>query len=369
MASRIPISVPDVAGNEKKYLQECIETGWVSSIGPFVERFEQEFAEFTQRPFGVSVNSGTAALHLALRVLDVGPGDEVILPALTFASVVNSILYQGATPVFVDCQHDTWNIDPDQVKSAITERTAAIIPVHLYGLPCEMHPIMQIAEVHGIPVIEDCAEAHGAIYRGKRVGSFGKISCFSFYGNKIITTGEGGMCVTSDKRLDQRMRLLRDHGMNKSRRYWHDEVGYNYRMTNLQAAVGCAQLERVDDFLQKKQWIAAQYINRLQDTDFVLPAHVLNATNVYWLFTVLLPQARTEQDRDSLIAELGEKGIDTRPVFYALHRMPPYSQFSRDLPISESIAERGITLPSFHAMGEQEIDRVSEALMHWLSRQ
>lgn len=369
MNSRIPISVPDVSGREKQYLQECIDTGWVSSIGPFVQRFESDFASFCQRPHGVSLNSGTAAVHLAMRVLDVGPGDEVILPPLTFASVANCILYQGATPVFVDCRTDNWNIDPEQIESAITERTKAIVPVHLYGLPCEMDRIMQIATAHNIPIVEDCAEAHGAIFDGKSVGSFGEVGCYSFYGNKIITTGEGGMCVTADEELDRRMRVLRDHGMNKSKRYWHDEVGYNYRMTNLQAAVGCAQLERIEEFLAKKQWIAEQYSQRFQKSELILPPELPNATNVYWLYTVLLPEGMDEEQRDNLIASLGDQGIDTRPFFYALHTMPPYEQYSRSLPNSESIAERGITLPSFHTMTESEIDRVSDALHQWLDRQ
>lgn len=368
MSSRIPISVPDLSGREAEYLQECITSGWVSSIGPFVERFEAEFAEFCRQPYGVSLNSGTAAIHLALRVVDVGPGDEVIIPAITFASVANSVLYQGATPVFVDCKRDNWNIDPECIESAITSKTKAIMPVHLYGVPCDIKPIVEIAQRANLPVIEDCAEAHGAERDSQLVGSFGTIGCFSFYGNKIITTGEGGMCVTSDESLDNRMRVLRDHGMNKSRRYWHDEVGYNYRMTNLQAAVGCAQLERMEEFLERKRWIAEQYRGRLCDTDLELPAEDADAKNVYWLYTVLLAKDRGEQDRDDVIASLGEQGIDTRPFFYALHKLPPYRQFARELPHSESISERGITLPSFHNISEAEIDRVSTAILEWLKR-
>lgn len=369
MKSRIPISVPDLSGREDEYLQECIRSGWVSSIGPFVKRFEAEFAAFCDRPFGVSVNSGTAAIHLALRVLRVGPGDEVIVPALTFASVANCIIYQGATPVFVDCQPDSWNLDPEQLESLISNRTAAIMPVHLYGLPCEMDQVLEVARASDTPVVEDCAEAHGAVFDSRPVGSFGVIGCFSFYGNKIITTGEGGMCVTSDESLDERLRVLRDHGMNKRRRYWHDEVGYNYRMTNLQAAVGCAQLERIEKFLSKKRWVAQKYQQRLNSTDLILPTDIRKAASVYWLYTVILPERFTEADRDDLIKYLGEQGVDSRPFFYPLHKMPPYEQYARPLPNSESIAARGITLPSFHAMSEQEIDRVSTTLTQWLGRQ
>ena len=201
----IPISLPDVSGNEKKYLNECIDTGWVSSIGEFVQKFETKFAAFCHQPYGVSVNSGTAALHLALRVLDIGEEDEVIVPALTFAATANAVLYQRAIPVLADCQPDCWNIDPEEIRSLITPRTKAIIPVHLYGLPCDMEKIMEIANGRNIPVVEDCAEAHGAVYAGKPVGGFGRIACYSFYGNKMITTGEGGICLTDDSNLYQRM--------------------------------------------------------------------------------------------------------------------------------------------------------------------
>jgi perosamine synthetase len=361
--------MPDLEGNEAKYLAECISTGWVSSIGKFVERFESEFASFCTQPFAATVNSGTAAIHLALRVLNVGPGSEVILPALTFASTANCVLYQGATPVFADCSEDCWNLDPEQLEALINERTAAIMPVHLYGLPCEMDAIMAIAARHGIPVVEDCAEAHGAEYRGARVGSFGKIGCFSFYGNKIITTGEGGMCVTEDAALDERLRYLRDHGMNKERRYWHDDVGYNYRMTNLQAAVGCAQLERIDQFIERKRWIAEQYRTRLRDSGLLLPGDSGHSRTVYWLYTAILPGGFDETRRDELIDVLGHAGIDSRPFFYPLPDMPPYKRYGREVPHARSIASRGITLPSFHAMTERNVDRITAPILDWLRQQ
>ncbi len=368
MKPRIPMSIPDVSGREEEYLRECISSGWVSSLGRFVERFEADFSQFCDQQFGVSVNSGTAAIHLALRAMGIGPGDEVIVPALTFASSVNCVLYQGATPVFIDCQADCWNLDPAELETLITDRTAAIMPVHLYGKPCDMDAIMEVAARHNIPVVEDCAEAHGARYRGKPVGSFGVIGCFSFYGNKILTTGEGGMCVTSDAALDERLRVLRDHGMNKTRRYWHDDVGYNYRLTNLQAAVGCAQLERVDEFLEKKRWNAEQYRSRLVDTSLVLPAEAEDTTNVYWLYTVILPEAKTEADRDALIEHLDANQIESRPFFYSLPRMGPYEEYARPLPNSDAMSTRGVTLPSYFALTEEDIERVTTSMIDWLEK-
>jgi len=365
----IPISSPDVSGNEKKYLNECIDSGWVSSIGKFVHRFEQEFAAYCGQPFGVTVNSGTAALHLALRALDLRPGDEVIVPALTFASTANAVMYQGAKPVFIDSEKDNWNIDPQQLSDLISSRTRAIIPVHLYGLPCELGQIISITEAHQIPVIEDCAEAHGATYRGKPVGSFGLIGCFSFYGNKIITTGEGGMCVTADALLNEQMRFLRDHGMNKQRRYWHEEVGFNYRMTNLQAAVGCAQLERLDAFIEKRRWIKEQYNARLGGLGCILPDDSPSARGVLWLYTLLLPQGTKAEQRDQLVEYLAKHQIESRPIFYPVPDMPPYKKFARPVPNAASISERGISLPSFYTLTEDDIERITEYICKWLRRE
>ncbi|NIR30751.1 MAG: DegT/DnrJ/EryC1/StrS family aminotransferase [Gammaproteobacteria bacterium] len=369
MSENIPISVPDLSGREAEYVHECVKSGWVSSIGPFVARFEREFAAFCRVGFGVSVNSGTAALHLALRALGVGPGDEVIIPGLTFASTANCIIYQGGVPVFADCARDDWNMDADALEKLITERTAAIVPVHLYGSPCEMQRIMAIADAYSIPVVEDCAEAHGAQYRNARVGSFGRISCFSFYGNKIITTGEGGMCVTADPELDGRLRFLRDHGMSKTRRYWHDEIGFNYRMTNLQAAVGCAQLERIQDFIDKKRWIADEYREQLEGSGLNLPKEDVHTYSVYWLYTVILPAELGQRQRDELIQRLAEHGIDARPVFYPLTQMPPYRAYETALPNSESLSARGVTLPSFYTLGRPQIRRITGALLDWLAEQ
>jgi perosamine synthetase len=365
-SSFIPVSAPDVSGNEKRYVSECIDSGWVSSVGEFVRRFENDFARYCNCRYGATVNTGTAALHLALRALNIGPGDEVILPALTFASTANVILYQNATPVFADSGVGDWNIDPAQLAGLVTSRTRAIIPVHLYGQPCDMDPIMKLAEERKLHVIEDCAEAHGALYDGNRVGSIGHVGCFSFYGNKIITTGEGGMCVTNDAALHERMCMLRDHAMDKSRRYWHKEVGFNYRMTNLQAAVGCAQLEKIDEFVEKKRWIKEQYNVRLQGLDCVLPSDPARASGVFWLYTLLLPTGTGEKERDSLISFLRENEVESRPVFYPITAMPPYRQYDRPVPNATSIAARGITLPSFYRLTEKQIDRVAGLVRAWL---
>lgn len=363
----IPVSAPDVSGNERKYLNQCIDSGWVSSAGDYVKKFESGFAAYCQCKFGATVNTGTAALHLALRCLGIGEGDEVIVPAITFASTANAVLYVGATPVFADCSPNDWNLDAQQLGELLSSRTRAIIPVHLYGQPCEMAPIMALAKSREIFVVEDAAEAHGASYAGAPVGSIGDIGCFSFYGNKIITTGEGGMCVTNQTELFNRMCVLRDHGMDKRRRYWHNEVGFNYRMTNLQAAVGCAQLERIDEFVAKKRWITQQYNARLQASGCILPQDPPGGTSVFWLYTLLLPVGTTYDDRDQLIRFLAERQIESRPLFYPISDMPPYQKFARPLPNSATVAARGITLPSFHGLTESQIDRVATVVREWLA--
>lgn len=362
----IPVSAPDVSGNEKKYINECIDSGWISSIGHFVGRFESDFAAYCGCQHGATVNTGTAALHLALRALNIGPGDEVILPALTFASTANVVLYQGATPVFADCGARDWNMCPDDFTRLVTPRTRAVIPVHLYGQPCDLVRILPVAEQRGIHVVEDCAEAHGATIGSVRVGALGRVGCFSFYGNKIITTGEGGMCVTSDQALHERMCMLRDHGMDKSRRYWHKEIGFNYRMTNLQAAVGCAQVERIEELLAKKRWIREQYNGRLEGFGCALPQDPPYGRSVFWLYTLLLPAGARDTDRDELIRYLAHHRVESRPVFYPIPDMPPYRNYARPLPHASDIAARGITLPSFHALTERQIGKVSDLVRHWL---
>ncbi len=362
MKKFIPIAEPLFDGNELKYLTDCIETGWISSIGSYVTRFETEFASYIGCKYGVAVHTGTAALHLALAALRVGPGDEVIIPDLTFAATANAVLYTGARPVLVDVEKDTWNIRPEAIRQAITDRTKAVIPVHLYGHPCDMDEIMKVAREHGLFVIEDAAEAHGAEYKGKRVGSFGTISCFSFFGNKTITTGEGGICLSDDEALLERIAKLRDHGMNKDKKYWHDEAGFNYRMTNLQAAVGVAQLERIDWFVNRKREIARLYNQYLADVkNIVLPMEKDWAKNTYWMYTFLLKTGQSQISRDDLIDALKREGIDSRPVFYPLHSMPPYEVAGRFVN-AEAISEAGLSLPSSPTLRKEEIREIAEVL-------
>ena len=270
----LPVASPDLNGNEFKYLVDAFMSTWISSRGEYINKFESSFSSYSDCKYGIAVSNGTAALHLALVALGIGIGDEVIVPDLTFAATINAVLNANATPVIVDIERDSWCIDPTEIERAITPKTKAVIPVHLYGQPCDMHSIMRIAKTHNIRVIEDCAEAHGATFSGRKVGSFGDIGCFSFYGNKIITTGEGGMCTTNTHELDDKMRVLRDHGMSRTKKYWHDMVGFNYRMTNLQAAIGLSQFERIDTMHENRKSYEDSYKKILdkcyKDNKFIL---------------------------------------------------------------------------------------------------
>jgi perosamine synthetase len=344
----IPVYEPSLGAGELENVVSAVRSGWISSKGAFVNEFEEKFAEYCGRQYGVSTSSGTAALHLAVEVLEMKKGDEVIVPALTFIATANSVVYTGAKPTFVDSHEDYWCIDPEKIE--ISPETRAIIPVHLYGHPCDMGPIMDMAEDHSMYVIEDAAEAHGAEYKGKKVGSFGDISCFSFYGNKILTTGEGGMCLTDDDELYEKMRILRDHGMNPKRRYWHDVIGFNYRMTNLQAAVGVAQLGRLDETVEKKRQIARWYEHELIDSDIVSGIHpeMPWAKCVYWMYSIMI------DDRDGLMKGLKEAGIDTRPFFYPIPTMPPHQADER-YPVAEQLSARGVNLPSSTTITQEEV--------------
>jgi perosamine synthetase len=341
----IPVAEPSLSGNELAYVTDCISSGWISSIGKYIPRFENEFADYCSTSHGIAVCNGTTALHLALRTLNIGPGDEVILPSLTFIATANAVMYTGATPVFADSEESTWNLAPEEVNRRITSKTRAIIAVHLYGHPVDMDPILDISEKHGISVIEDAAEAHGARYKGRRVGGMGIINCFSFYGNKIITTGEGGMLTTQDAELARRARFLRDHAMSPARRYWHPEIGYNYRMTNLQAALGVAQLEQIERFIAHKREIASIYNDLLKDTPgLVLPPNKSWAEPVYWMYSVLVTP-EFPLSRDGLADALRAQGIDNRPFFVPIHQNPPYDTGAA-LPVAEQLSQRGLNLPS-----------------------
>lgn len=355
----LPVAGPTFSGNELRYVTECVLKNWISSQGRFVSEFEAAFAKFCGVKHAIAVSNGTVALHLSLLLANVKPGDEVVVPTLTFIATANAVTYVGATPVFVDSEPETWNINESQIERAITPRTKAIIPVHLYGHPAHMDPIMDIARRHGLRVIEDAAEAHGARYKEMRVGGIGDIGCFSFYGNKIVTTGEGGMLTTNDDGIAERARVLRDHGMSKAKRYWHDVIGYNYRLTNLQAAVGVAQMEQIEALLNRRREIHNAYTDHLVgDPRVQLPPQAKWAERVNWLYTILL---KHEVDRDRVIAKLKQAGIDSRPVFYPIHTMPPHAQEGH-FPVAEDISRRGLSLPTFASMGLGEIDRVCLAL-------
>ena len=356
----IPVAEPSLGKEELKNVVEAIKSGWISSKGKFIEVFEQKFANYCGRKYGVATSNGTVALHLALKALKICKGDEVIVPDLTFIAVANSVIYCTAKPVFVDSHPDYWCINPEKVEEKITKRTKAIIPVHLYGHPCDMDAIVDLAEDRGLYVIEDAAEAHGAEYKGRKVGSFGDIGCFSFYGNKIITTGEGGMCLTDNEELAEKMRILRDHGMNQNKRYWFDVIGFNYRMTNLQAAIGVAQLKKLDEFIEKKRKIAMRYfegLNELEGRKLIkLHPEMPWAKCVYWMYSILV-EDKFGINRDNLTKKLEEKGIDTRPFFYPIHVMPPHKNNDK-FSVAEEISSKGINLPSAINLKEEEIEKI-----------
>jgi perosamine synthetase len=358
--SMIPVNEPIITPKAKEYVLDALDSGWVSSAGEYVDRFEDAFAEYIGVKHAVTVTNGTAALHLALESMGVGEGDEVLLPNFTMVACVDAILYTGATPVFVDVDPDTFCIDVDQISVHITERTKAILPVHMYGHACDMDPILSL----GIPVIEDAAEAHGGKYKGKKCGSLGTMSCFSFYGNKILTTGEGGALLTDDDDLAARARTLKDLAHDPQKRFWHNEVGFNYRMTNLQAALGFGQLESIDEFLEHKQWMAEEYTKRLSDIPgFRLPITKEYAENVYWMYTVLV-EDNFPLSRDALRIVLRERGIDTRDFFYPLASMPICAAFktSETYAVTEDISRRGLYLPSGLALTEEQLSTVCDAL-------
>jgi perosamine synthetase len=365
---RISIAAPLLSGNELAYVTECIKTNWISSQGKYVRLFEDLFSQYHHNYTTLAVSNGTVALHLALVALGIGESDEVIVPDLTFAASANAVIYTGATPVLVDVDPDSWNIDVAKVEALITPKTKAIMPVHLYGNPCNMDAIMDLAKRFNLFVIEDCAEALGSYYKDQPVGIFGDAATFSFYGNKTITTGEGGMIVFKDKAVAQRAAMLRDHGMKKTKRYWHEEVGYNYRLTNLQAAIGVAQFERLEDFVSAKRHIAKVYNEALEHSEyFQRPVENAGTVNSYWLYTCLVkPEAPF--NRDELIEFLGKQGIETRPVFYPLHIMPPYTTFgkSENLKNSQVISDCGISFPSSVNLSEIELVYICKTVSQFI---
>jgi len=340
MIKNIPVAEPDLSGNEMKYITDCVQSSWISSKGEYIELFEKGFARFVGTKYAVSTSNGTTALHLALHALGIGKNDEVIVPDLTFIATANTVIYTGAKPVVVDVERNTWNIDPTDIIKKITKRTKAIIVVHLYGHPANMEKIEEIAQKYHLLIIEDAAEAHGAEIRmkniesgiknreyiWKKVGSIGKVGCFSFYGNKIITCGEGGMVTTNDEMLVKKMKILRDHGQTPNRRYFHEVIGFNYRMTNVQAAIGLAQLERINQFIEKKRQIAFKYSSQLKKIKGItVPPSENWAKSVFWMYSLLIDKP-FPLNRDQVMQLFEKHGIETRPFFIPLHKMPPYKR-------------------------------------------
>jgi perosamine synthetase len=355
----LPVYQPDLSGNERAYLIQAFDSTWISSRGEFLDRFEAAIASRIGTPYVSAVCNGTAALHVALHCLDLRPGDEVIVPAFTYIASVNTIVQAGGIPVFAEVRAEDWLLDADDVRRRITPRTRAIMAVHLYGLACDMDRLPEIAAEFGCVLVEDCAEALGTKWRGRQVGTFGLVSAWSFFGNKTVTTGEGGMVATVDPALHRRMAIVKGQGMDPERRYWHVELGFNYRMTNIAAAIGLGQVERLDNILQRKRAIAARYRTALAGSGVTFQAASNAVESSEWLISVLLPRGA---DRDSVMQRMVHDGIETRPVFYCAHHMPPHCRPGLSLPVSEDIAARGISLPSYPTLSQADIARVCASL-------
>ncbi len=362
----IPVNEPLLIGNEKKYLAECIDSGWISSEGPFVKRFEHDFATVAQRRHAIAVANGSGALDVAVAALGIGPGDEVIMPTFTIISCAQAIVRAGAVPVLVDSDPSTWNMATGQIEAKITARTKAIMAVHIYGLPSDMDHVLRLAGQYDLKVIEDAAQAIGQTYRGKPCGSFGDLSIVSFYPNKHVTTGEGGMVLTDDLCLAERCRSLANLCFQPQQRFIHDELGWNYRMTNLQAAVGCAQLERLSSHVVRKREIGRLYNALLKDCPLQLPLPFFDDTeNIYWVYGLLLPDDMALTALDAM-SRLAACGIGTRPFFWPMHEQPVFRQMGlfQDLalPVAERLARRGFYLPSGLALTDEQVNRVVDEL-------
>jgi perosamine synthetase len=360
----VPVNEPVFCGNEKKYLLECIESGWISSEGPFVRRFEEEFSARVGRRYGVAVSSGTAALDVAVAALGVGEGDEVIMPTFTIISCAQAIVRAGGKPVLVDSDAVTWNMDVNQIEGKITSRTKAIMTVHIYGLCVDMGSVLELADKYKVKVIEDAAQAHGQTYRSNPCGSFGDVSIFSFYPNKLVTTGEGGMVVTDDESLAERCKSLRNLCFRKGRRFVHEELGWNYRMTNLQAAVGVAQLERLSQYIERKMRIGSRYTELLEGIDGLqLPVVRTNyAENIYWVYGIVIDDRRA-LDSAEVMSRLAEKGIGTRPFFWPMHEQPVFKKMGlfkeESYPVAERLARQGFYLPSGLGLRDEQMEYVA----------
>jgi len=379
----IPVNEPLIGKKELQYVSECLKTGWISSAGKFIEEFEQRWADYCGMKYGIAVSNGTTALQVAVGCLNLKLGDEVIMPTFTIISCALAVVYNSAKPVLVDAEPRTWTMDTTQIEEKITKKTKAIMPVHIYGHPCNMEPIWGLAKKYGLSVIEDAAEAHGAEYKTKvhssqftvhskveyewrKCGSLGDISCFSFYANKIITTGEGGMVLTNNEEYAEKARSLRNLCFKKERRFYHTELGNNFRFTNLQAAIGLGQLERIEELIEKKRWLGKMYTERLKDTEGLrLPVEESWAKNVYWMYGVVSNED-TGMEAKEFAGRLREQGIDTRPFFLGMHEQPVFHQMglfkNEHYPVAERIARQGLYLPSGLTLTEKDIDTVTEAV-------
>ena len=359
----ISVYQPSITNLEKKYVNECLDSSWISSKGKYIDLFEKTFSQKTKVDYCASVCNGTVALHLALVALGIGPGDEVIVPTFTYIASVNAILYCGATPVFVDSLEQTWQVNPKDISKKITAKTKAIMVVHLYGQSCDMDSICKIVKTNNLFLVEDCAEAFGTYYKGKHVGSFGDISTYSFFGNKTVTAGEGGMVVTNNESLYRRAVHLKGQGLAYHRQYWHDVVGYNYRMTNIACAIGQAQLERSDELLSKKRKIAEYYNTVFEGTHIQTQKEQLDTVHSYWMNSVILDC--NQEQRDQFRDFLRNRGIDTRPLFYPVHTMPMYSKKYEMHKVAEDISRRGFNIPSYPDLTIEELDYISNTILNY----
>lgn len=364
---QIPVSMPDLSGHEAAYAAEAVTSTWISSSGSFLDRFEREFAAACGCRYALGTSNGTTALHLAMATLGIGPGDEVIVPSMTYIATANAVTYCGAEPVFVDIEPETWCIDPRRIEDAITPRTKGIVPVHLLGHPADMDPIVELAKTHGLWVIEDAAEATFAEYRGRMVGSLGNAATYSFFGNKIITSGEGGAVTFNDPLLERRMKMLRGQGMDPDRRYHFPIVGFNYRMTNVAAAILCGQMERRDEIVRRRREIVDLYVSLLSDVPGIAIRQDAEwAVTAPWMFSCMVDPAAFGCRRDDLAESLKERGIDTRPMFIPIHRLPPYRRGAKKrgtvLPVTDRLGALGIMLPTYSLMTDDDVHHVCETI-------
>jgi len=375
MKSFIPVCEPKIEDKEKKYVNECLDTGWISSSGRFIDEFESKWAKYCNRKYGIAVCNGTAALQIAVKALGIGPGDEVILPAFTIISCALAIIYNGGIPVLVDSDPDTWTISVKDIENKITEKTKAIMIVHIYGHPADMDPVIRLAKKYKLAVIEDAAEAHGALYQADRksaspkwkpCGSMGTVSIFSFYANKPITTGEGGMVLTDDSKRAEKIRSLRNLCFLPERRFFHNEAGFNFRITNIQAALGLAQLERIKEIIIKKRWIGQEYTKRLKDIKLLqLPVEKSWAKNIYWMYGIVISE-KSNINAFRFAELLKDKGIETRPFFLGMHEQGVFRKMglflNQKYPVCERLSKKGLYLPSGLALNERQITYISDVI-------